>query len=567
MSGLESFGTINQNNVAGTTSQQQNDEQKVLQQPQQQYAGQQMQQPVTNQQQANPTQPMVMNIVDAIRQVSSVASLSVAGEKYVDDIKKCINDIKHPGEKFEFNMLNFPVSCLGVSMNGNSILLIFEESVITDTASSEPVIGYADAVAVSYHATNQSVIRDNIVVTKQDYTKHAVMAAYIVNVLRSYNSAIIDSINIDSFRDHYLEININPQGYDNFLARYNPHGVPARADLKFVISLIPHQHRQQQQNGLFGVIGRRTERVELAAVGVYTDFISAHCSTPTGVPMFIPQVHISEITTSVMHERILPVILAMTIGQVLDQKLWKYQFHDLGTKKPNIGNLWTDKDGKPVFADAMDKVEFYLENYCTKPAILLDITSGRANTVGLLYYLDQAFNRYAVDAINSFFISKIGRTDTHNFIPVDSNVTAVGSNSTMNFSGYYIHGNTFSDSRWCDYLFSYVDNSQNPNISKLLENWYESREHMNIQKNIFGATSFTSLYMNYIIALNHVVFNPIKAFIDNSIKSVYQNAGTGAMPVTHLMANANGFAVPTVQPAFVPQRPNEMAQLYAPLFK
>ena len=481
--------------------------------------------------QANPAGKMgqtnAPSIFSILRSVSSSTAISAAGSNYITALKaKIEND--DPRGLIKCYPLTYPAMSLAFVNENKAIVLLFSEAITTD-ANKPAVSKVKDAVATLKSTVGQSVELVNVVVVcPEDYAKAAVMGAYICNSLLAMNSDIIAGFNAGSLKDVQVSISTIPDDYDKFVETVNPHGVPARADLKLTISIVqPNRNPQSLWTDEQG------EKFTIAAVGAYVTFASASLGMGFGGSVkFLPEVHISEITSLVWDDSILPLILSQVTDCLIFGGFWKAQFNNISDNAPNIGSLIVDPaTNKTWKADTTTKRDQFIAQYCEQPILCLDVVEGRARIPGLVgWYINGQFPRVA-QKINNFFKGELLPPTVEIARPFYSQLTGT----------FTTTGAAKADTRWIDFLNMMVHHEANrQQVMALLQHAPRPEDDIAIKRQF--ESSISLLYYTTVVMIQPEVLNAIRRGVYDSVRIINGKAmNAGSIDMSYFVTAGNGF--------------------------
>ena len=467
------------------------------------------------------------SIFSILRSVSSSTAISAAGSNYITALKaKIEND--DPRGLIKCYPLTYPAMSLAFVNENKAIVLLFSEAITTD-ANKPAVSKVKDAVATLKSTVGQSVELVNVVVVcPEDYAKAAVMGAYICNSLLAMNSDIIAGFNAGSLKDVQVSISTIPDDYDKFVETVNPHGVPARADLKLTISIVqPNRNPQSLWTDEQG------EKFTIAAVGAYVTFASASLGMGFGGSVkFLPEVHISEITSLVWDDSILPLILSQVTDCLIFGGFWKAQFNNISDNAPNIGSLIVDPaTNKTWKADTTTKRDQFIAQYCEQPILCLDITEGRARIPGLVgWYMGDQFPRIA-KKINQFFKRDLLPPTVEIARPFYTEMTGT----------FTTTGAAKADTRWIDFLNMMVHHESNrQQVMALLQHSPRPEDDVAIKRQFENSISL--LYFTSVVMIQPEVLNAIRQGVYDSVRIVNgRTMNGGSIDMSYFVNAGAGF--------------------------
>lgn len=475
------------------------------------------------------------DFLNAIRRTALATAMSSRGMEYVKNLKAAIAE--KGGNRFEVRTLSYPPESLAIISGNVGICLLFSEAIRRD--DNLPVSAMTRNVLTTFNEQVGTKVRmvNTIVVTPADYDRAAVMAAHIINALNSLTEAAISNMDIRSLQNFPLEISTNPDTYDNFNAKYNPHGVAARADITLTISAsIPRKNTRGDAN-LFSQAEIDT-KIDVASIGAYTIFSATN---DNGVLKYQPEIHISEITSPIMTEGMIPLLLSLATDCLITNQFWKFQFSDLGGQHhPNIGNLVNDTaTGQPWRATNLQERDEFIKRNCTPPILFLDVVEGRARIPGLERYSLPEWYPHIIDDYNRFLCAAEGSPE---FTPRSA---APGLISWREYLGTFQSGSELMDSRWVDFLSVMVHRStERVSCERLLNHQEHEQDQVNVVRDF--APNLNLLYVNTVVALHPEVIRNVQAAVHKVVRTLNGNVTTGVVDMSSLASMGRGFiATPT----------------------
>lgn len=485
--------------------------------------------PVNNAQSSgNQGQQNAPDFISVVRKAASATAMSSDGTKYVKTLKEYVED---KGTGIRIVPLSYPYETLAFVQGKNAFTLVFSEA--NRKEENLPTASFTKAAMQTLHSVmgNDIVMRNCIVVTPQDYSKPEVMGAHLLNSFDAVSNKEIRGLDINSMTKFQLELSTNGQTYDDFIRRCDPHGVPARADLKMTLSLnVP-----RRKNATYNLFDQAdVDKMEIAAIGAYVVFIRTRDAT-SGYNKFIPEIHISNIVTAIPFEGLLPVILALATDTLIDGQYWKHQFSNLSANgnTPNIGTLINDpQTGAPWRATNLTERDQFIQYHTLPPVLVLDVVEGRARVPGLELFAfgsNLGAAQHIVNMYNKFLGSKV--------IP-DNSQPAVY--LAQEYIGYFQSGASYNDSRWVDYLNMMIHHSQQQaQCEALCAHYNQPLDHLNIVRNL--VPDVTLHYVNHIVSLDPKVLRPTQTVVHQSLKTINGTQIAGSVDVSMLLTMGQGF--------------------------
>lgn len=504
-----------------------------------------------NQQQCPPNQGQAdaPNFIDIARNTVIAAAISPKGSQYIKELKETISEraSSYPITP-KVITLPYPPETLCIYAGNNAFVLIFEESNRREENLPTVALEKLALTAMQSALTKNVRMWNAIIVTPQDYDKASVMGAFLVNSLVALSSTEVQSMTIGAMSRFNLEISTNPAVYENFLARYYPHGVADRADLKITLSLCSPKRTGNPAN-LFDAAG--SEKIDIGVIGAYVVFTEAP-SVNMGYKKFIPEVHISTLMTMVQYDGLIPLMLATATETLIDSGYWKTQFSDFGPNSPNIGNLIDDPTtGQPFRVENLAAMEAMIQTYCDHPVLILDVMEGRARIPGI--------EKYAMPNTGDLIIGTYNKFLGTNAIPLGA--TPPCHLYTNDYTGYINMGKDKEDSRWCSFLNMMIYHAQRRSAcAQLLAHYMREEDNVNAVRQFFPDLEL--LYVNHMILLEPSVLRMVQAAVKSHIRTINGNQVSGVVDTAALLAAGKGFVSAPTGVFYGSMQQNPWTQLY-----
>ena len=464
------------------------------------------------------------DFLSVARRIQQATAMSNAGAEYVAGVKKFLAE-RAPDIKVV--ALSYPAESLAFVLADKAIALIFSDAVRVE--DNVPTIAHARNVLLNLRdvvGANVNLIR-TVVVTPDMYPLVTNMGVYIANALISSVDPDINALTVESLEKYQVEVSNNPTVYDNFVKQYDPHGVPARADLKLTVSLnVPR--RNSNNVDLFGKVD--IERTDIAAIGAYVIF-SQHLEN--GNIKFLPEIHISNIVSSIMTPGIVDLLLGLAATQLYDNQFWKAQFSNLASNMaPNIGNLVVNQADNQAFkAENLAQRDKVIADFCSAPMLFLDIAEGRAVIPGLERF---ALPEWAPQLI----------TSANNFMCGASMLSPAMTPAVsfyQEYIGFYQNGSELFDSRWIDYLNLMI---RHPELRESYKALLSHQPNADLQLNVIRQCQpdVQIHYDNHVVALSGAFIRPLQNVIRTRVKLINAQQQMGAIDITGMMQMGREFA-------------------------
>lgn len=511
-----------------------------------------------------------LSLVAASRRAAYQTGLCEEGKKYQEILKKRLADLD---PSLAVRPVSSPDGSLVIEGDGKLIILIFSET-MHDKEDNFPSIGLKNqannAVATLFADQGEVTVVSTIVVTPDDYRKATVMADWISNVFR-FMREIGPSTDLNvAMASGRLEITHDRNAYRNFVESVNPHGVDARCDIPMTVYIVTNDNNDFRYDDF----GRRIEipnRRPIAAIGAYVDF-----SRSLSLNRYIPEVHISEITTTIPSENFIPLYLGLAVYHLIGQSAWRTQFTaTMGSKGlPDVCNLVDDPSRPdehiPMSAIDPSQIDQVLATVCDSPRVLVDVVDGRAMIPGFEVYAPECDDR----GVPKYEAAQDLLTVVSGFLDLRDDQIAVLATKGIVQQAFSAYVGTYAgpagmggslDSRYMDYLMCLAtQTTDRVHAAGLLMRNYDPRFRYNVQKEYCGTTlaihyvmracSLTPDAMNIIIPFITQYLNQTAGATVGGCVDMAAFGGYGVAPgMTTQVAWGAPYAVPPYQcPTGVP---------------
>ena len=486
------------------------------------------------------------DFLEVYRRSTAATAMSSAGTKYVRELREHL-EMKRGTLDIKIITLTYPPETLAIVCGDSAFLLIFSEANRKDDNLPTAALTKT-AMRTLQSAVPNASVHNYIVVTPQDYEKVEAMCAHLINCFAAFFTPDVRNLNINSMNRSQIEISLNPHNYEDFTRRVEPHGVASRADIQMTVYLNTPKRQNSANLNMFEQID--CDKTELATIGSYVNFISS--PDGTGVPKFLPEVHISSIVTNMPIQGMLPLLLSLATDYLIDQGGWKSQFSNLGgTHMANIGNLLMDpQTGAPWRCENITARDALITQYCRPPVLILDVVHGRAHIPGLEQYADSQQSPRIVDSYNRFLAT--------NQIPSDAKV---GYLLCQEYAGFVSLSGNSADSRWIDFLNMMVSHSTNRAQCELLMSHPNRPEDMTAIKRSL-CSDLTLHYVIDMVILQPEVLRGVQAAVHQKLRTISGNVASGSVDMSALLAASQGFATGMGNTAYTGSITSPFAPIY-----
>lgn len=476
--------------------------------------------------------PAATSILSLLRSAASASAMSEEGTKYIQSVIEKVQavDAKHI---IKVVQLTDPAQAHAFVAGDKAVVLVFAEAIQVDP-NKPVVVKTVDAGrSLSLIAPNTRII-SSLVITKADYTKAAVMGAYIHNVLSAANDANVQgTFSLASFDRFNLEISTIPQVYDQFMESNYPHGVMPRADLKLTISLV-NPVNNKNTNQLFEAT--EPERIPVATVGAYVNFSRFGGNGFSNQDVkYIPEIHISSIVSKIWHENILPLVWTEAVNVLINNKFWVTPFNPTGSDEnsPNIGKLIIDPATNASWkCENTAQRDQFIGRYCTAPILCVDVVEGLARVPGLEKYTIPGWFPQLATSLNTF-------TNGATNLPTTVELAKV---MCLEYTGTIKSvGAQEADSRWISFLNEMIHHeSQRAQCEDLLAHATSPADDLVIKRRF--ENDINVLYLNTIITLEPQVVNAISECVHNRVRVINGERVSGTVDMSTYATMGNSYA-------------------------
>ena len=476
---------------------------------------------------ANTGQQDSPDFIEVYRRSTAATAMSSAGTKYVRELREHL-ETKRGTLDIKVITLTYPPETLAFISGDSAFLLIFSEANRKDDNLPTAALTQTAMRTLQSTVGHNVNVHNYIVVTPQDYDKVEAMCAHLINCFASIFNPDVRNLNINSMSRSQIEISLNPNTYEDFTRRVDPHGVPSRADIHMTVSLNTPKRQNSANMNMFEQVD--CDKTELATIGAYVIFINS--PDGTGVPKFLPEVHISSIVTNMPVRGMLPLLLSLATDYLIDQGGWKSQFSNLGgTHTANIGNLLMDpQTGAPWRCENITARDALITQTCRPPVLILDVVHGRAHIPGLEQYAIPENSAHIVGSYNRFLVNSQ--------IPENA---PVGRPLCQEYIGFMNSGGNSADSRWVDFLNVMVTHSSNRAQCELLMAHPSRPEDMVAIKRSL-CSDLTLHYVADMVILQPDVLRAVQAAVHQKLRMISGNVASGSVDMSALLAASQGFA-------------------------
>lgn len=460
------------------------------------------------------------NIRDLLLKSPIPMSMSEGATKYIDALKKYYAEHQNP-EFRSIRVTSLPQlpGVFMVEYNSRVAPLIMHEVVgmqLSDNSPDTVVMQQATSVYARYVLNNinaQFTLLPAVVVHPSDYRKVEIMGSVLSMALA--NIAGQESIASTVLRNEPLIISINQNEVMPFIERLSPHGIPGRHDIGFKLSLAPQNMNYQSKQEIFA--NWKNEVEDIAAVTAYTEIVTGPVDPMTGIPKFVPVIHITDVVSRIQDIRMYVILVSLAAEIFVRQGLWEHQFTRFKKDEPNLGSLVNDPNTKDLmFIDSAPALKSFIYTYMTPPVMVVDTLDGRwriPETELTVLSASAEFNDLKRQALASCF------SDLCSSLSLDQ------ANNLMPFIPYAFEntglasiGGELMDTREIDYLRLATNwKSEVGTAALLMQRAFGAKpsERFDLQKRFYSDA--VALYNNNIIRVDLTAIGAIQAEIARNI--------------------------------------------------
>lgn len=404
--------------------------------------------------QPNYAQTPVTSLLNVMSRFVGNNCLSPAGTAYVQALQQGLKDPTAVGyQEFTIKHLNKPANTLAIIANQTAIVLLFSEACAVDPRLATISLEEQASMSLREQVPGCDLL-SVIVVTPEDYNRVGIMVNDIKNTFMGGTTNADGDMTNAILHNSFISFSDDRVEYDKFIANFDPHGVPVRADLTLTLYVSEREQRNQQYNERTQYFQNEySDRAVLGAVGAYVEWArdsEKYC--------FMPILHISYLNSIVKSERMIPILLTAAIKRFVMTKAWwmQYDLSTLNGGRPviNLGALIPDETsetGRWVLDTPQKMLQFRETAIVKVPGsvndtipVVLDITEGRSKLPGLEMFADAAANADIVESLNSFLGAAV-------FRPED----IAASKQESVYTGFFSVGQQKMSTEYIDFLNEY----------------------------------------------------------------------------------------------------------------
>lgn len=395
-----------------------------------------------------------ISLHDLLSEYELTSSLSEKGRQFLATIEEAMADKSRVG-KYNWNVeviaLGQPRDSRVIIANNKAIGLIMAET--NGTNENFPTTHHEKKAFDELGRIRPGVeLLSFIVITPEDYDRAGAFAAYIRNIfIVAFRGHAVTLNNIR--KDTNFTFSDNVAEYEQAYRELNPHAVPLRHDLCLTIYESSNDQRRYNYNSaaeadIYWQGGAaNAERRAFATIGGYVEFIR----TDLYNWKYYPVVHISEISSRMPDEALIPLFLVIAMKRFIVAKNWLTPYRQMQTdvhgNTINLGALFPDGNGGRWVITKPEDFEKTVASSFTDAQLVLDVTEGRASIPGLVKYALGDVN--IINGILQLYANTIGAN-----IPVTP--LPPFQVECPFYRGYYSYGNMKLDSANIDFLNEYA---------------------------------------------------------------------------------------------------------------
>lgn len=428
--------------------------------------------------------PDPSDFVQIMSSYGASANISVHGTEFVKAVRQQLEDPSR-GIKIETRQLPEPSGSMLFAYGQQGIILNFEEAISIDPAMPKSAVNSLAVRSAKAIMGNEFKVLNSIIISPEDYGRPKHTADHLADTLRATASSQVSNMTIEAMAKSQFSVDIDASNTRSFLDSISPHAVRSRGDIGFTINMrrddLPslNPNPNYQQATFSPIIG----------VTAYVEFLQTMDNDGI-TPKYLPVIHITEIASKLPTFYMAATAIAVAADLFIGKQLWKNQFSSFDKNKPNIGNLIIDPEtNQPWTAGSAELRDQFINHYCKRPVLAIDVTDGRARIPKLEKLADPSTEAQA--SVRKIFGDFLG-------ISIPANITP-GNCVFQEFVGIVSRGGELYDSRIVDYLTCVQGMGNNPRIGDLLRRDSNPIPRAELIKELMS--DFRRLYVNQVCVL------------------------------------------------------------------
>lgn len=488
-----------------------------------------------------------MSLKDLANMYPVTSGLSQEATAYLKRLTEIFDEYRVQGKgNIKLTPLTTPAGVIIAELGNKVCPILMQEALGVPNNLPTPIV-LRDAMQAYQKYNRAGGVFDtapSIVVTPSDYGKVEVMGPHLNAILSS--DPVANPITASIMQGDQLMLTVNNRECMQFVERCSPHGIPARHDLSFKLSVMPKGQNYQNRNDLFGQY--RSDATDIAVVTAYVEIQTGPIDPMTGIPKFTPVIHITDVVSKIQDVRMYIMLVALAAEVFIRAEHWKNQFTHFSQTEPNLGALMMDPNTKDLmFLSSPQELDSFIRTYLTAPIMVLDITDGRARIAGTeLFTLQDKDARAALRRAYEGIFTTVNNTT----LPAGVEPCALFG---YEFTGLVPLNGQLRDTRWIDYLALAVNYKQDKQtIAQFLTRFQNGKPQERFELMTKFYPEAKALYSNNMVFLDlgfiQAIQNEMRGFVQlapnsfapNSVAMDLRGAILGSQ--TYLGAAA-GFAV------------------------
>lgn len=483
--------------------------------------------------------PNPTSFADIISAFGTSANISTAGTEYVKAVRHELEDAAR-GLSVETRQLNEPSGAILFAMGKVGIVLNFEEAVGTDIQFPTSIVNVVAIRSAAAMMGSDFRVLNCIIVTSEDYDRPKFMADHISAIFKAYRSEVVNDMTIEAMSKIQYTTDIDVSRTKKFVESLSPHKIQSRGDFGFTINM--------KKDDLLNMGGRQDQYQQarftpIVGVLAYVEFLPSFADGMT--TKYVPIVHITDIVSSLPTMSMAATAISVAADLFIGKGLWRNQFTSFESDKPNIGNLIRTENGQPWAASSVEERDQFINIYCERPVLAIDIVDGRARIPRIELLADRT--QEADDLIRNIFGQFLGLNIPNNIVPARS--------VFEEFVGYVARSGNVYDSRIVDYLSCVRSMGNNPRVTELMRRDIDPMPRADLVREIMS--EFRRLYISQTCVLDaelvrtmgevvHKVLNISTSLVSMSginmdlIMKQSEAYGSGSFAVTSAMGSRYG---------------------------
>lgn len=323
----------------------------------------------------------IKSITDIMSLCTAPTILSKEGEAYIEKIVEALEQSGRPAKSHRIVGANYEARI--IESGGKYQVFVFAET-YTSTGDPTPIATCAKDFRVNFRSAgfDPAQVAQFIVVTKEDYEKVDIMAAYIVNSYLAADTKVVRELSAAQLATGTFRITTDPSAVSQYIEQTYPLKTLPRSDVKLLLYTVRQIENSYDSNGRPEV-----QRIPIVAVGAYTDFeYFSSVNFYTGnTQKFSPLTVITGTHSRLVSEKIAIVGTIMARWVFITQGRWLEQFSSFQKGSPDIGMLVLDEKGRPCQAANITDRNLAIERALSSriPNMAIDLQYGAPIMPGL----------------------------------------------------------------------------------------------------------------------------------------------------------------------------------------